>query len=243
MRGTRSDVRRPLLSRDAVAVWRISTAVAAGGAALQPLLAPEERERADRMPDPVARGRFVATRAALRTLLARHLGGDPAAFELRYGENGKPFLVRSGTADDLRFSVSHAGDLALIAFGIERDVGVDIERVRRPRYADRIAARMFDAETCRLLAGLSPSEQTLVFHHAWTQREAFVKAVGGSLFVTEDPLAFRWPRPHHDVQHARDGSDWTVAVLSPGAGYIATVVALGAADRIEEHHWDSTHDR
>lgn len=237
-KGTVSDDPGPVLSRAAISVWRVSTAFAGAAETLRALLAPDERERADRMPDPIARARFVVTRASLRRLLARELGGDPGAFELRYGANGKPFLVRSGVADVLRFSVSHAGDLALIALGMDRDVGVDIERVRRPRYGDRIAERLFDPTTCRLLAGLPPAEWTHVFHHAWTQREAFVKAVGGTIFATADPLAFRWPRPHRDVQRVRDGGEWTVAVLKPGAGYVASLVARGVADRIDEHHWN-----
>jgi 4'-phosphopantetheinyl transferase len=237
-KGRVSDVPTPVLRGDTISVWRVSTAFAGAAEALRALLAPDERDRADRMPDPVARARFVVTRASLRRLLAHELGGDPIAFELRYGATGKPFLVRRGEADALRFSVSHAGDLALIALCRGRDVGVDIESVRRPRYGVRIAERLFDAATCRLLDGLPPADWTDVFLHAWTQREAFVKAVGGSIFGTEDPLAFRWPRPHHDVQRVRDGDEWTVAVLTPGAGYVASLVARGVADRIDEHHWN-----
>ena len=229
---------RPTLSRRTIEVWRVPIDPAGPADALRALLSQEERLRADALPDPRIRSRFVGTRAALRLLLGRHLGGEPSAFELRYGVNGKPFLFRHGAADGLRFSVSHAADLALVALALGRDVGVDIERVRVARHADRIATRLFDGHTCALLGRLAGDDHTLAFHHAWTQREAYVKTVGGSVFGTRDPLAFHWPRPHRDVQRGDGGTAWTVAVLEPGPGYVASLVAEGEAESITEQDWD-----
>lgn len=212
-------------------VWRVRTN-AVDATPLEWLLADEERARAARLVDDVRRARFVVTRAALRRILCGYTGSPPTAVELRYGASGKPYLRDDGAPHALRFSVSHAGDLALLAFALDRDVGIDLERTRPPRHPARIAARLFDDETRRLLEALPPAERTLAFHHAWTQREAYVKAVGGTLFRTEDPLRLRWPRPERDVQRVPGGAVWTTAVLEPESGYVATVVIAGEPERI-----------
>lgn len=224
------------LSPGTVEVWRLRTT----GIDVRPLesvLARDERTRAASLFDDVRRSRFVLTRTALRRILCTYIGGEPSALELRYGPAGKPYLVRDGAAHTLRFSVSHAGDLALLAFGLGRDLGVDIERARPPRRPGRIAARLFDSETQQLLERLPPAERTLAFHNAWTQREAYVKAIGGTVFGTHDPLSLRWPRPDRDVHRVPGGGVWTIAALRPAEGYIASLVVAGEADRIVEHEY------
>ena len=46
-------------------------------------------------------------------------------------------------ASDLRFNLSHSQDLAMYAFVLERDVGVDIETVRADIANERIAENFF----------------------------------------------------------------------------------------------------
>jgi 4'-phosphopantetheinyl transferase len=226
------------LSPATVEVWRVRTA-AIDPRPLETVLADEERVRAARLVDDVHRTRFVVTRAALRRILCAYTGGDPAAVELRYGASGKPYLEGGGAAHALRFSVSHAGDLALLAFALDRDIGIDVERARPPRRPGRIAARLFDGATRRLLEGLPPAERTLAFHHAWTQREAYVKAVGGTVFRTHDPLRLHWPRPEREVHRVPGGAVWTTAALRPAAGYIATLVVAGEPGPIVERDGDA----
>ncbi|HET8862559.1 MAG TPA: hypothetical protein VFM94_04845 [Solirubrobacterales bacterium] len=112
-----------------------------------------ERDRAAGMGSAVGR-RWVAARWALRGVLGRYLEEEPAEIGLRFGERGKPALADSQAS--LRFNLSHSGELALIAIGVEREVGVDIERV-----------------------GSKPAD----FYVAWTQREATAKCLGTGLWA------------------------------------------------------------
>jgi 4'-phosphopantetheinyl transferase len=116
-----------------------------------------ERERAGLIVRPEARRRWVAARSALRDVLARYLGEDPARIELRLGERGKPMLAAPDAT--LRFNLSHSGERALIAVSGELEVGVDIQRMRRGRERERPAA----------------------FHAAWARREAIAKCHGTGL--------------------------------------------------------------
>jgi phosphopantetheinyl transferase len=60
--------------------------------ALPPLLAEEERQRAARFRQQADRTRFICGRAALRILLAEHLGLPAAGFRFAITPKGKPYL-------------------------------------------------------------------------------------------------------------------------------------------------------
>lgn len=70
------------------------------------------------------RVRSVATRAALRRLLAAHLRQAPHALRFVSNRHGKPRLPDEAGID---FNVSHAGGFALIALSNNGALGVDIE--------------------------------------------------------------------------------------------------------------------
>ena len=64
--------------------------------------------------------------APLETVLARYTGVDPGSLILELTPQGKPVLPGSR----LRFNLAHSGEVALVAVARDRDVGVDVERVR-----------------------------------------------------------------------------------------------------------------
>lgn len=103
------------------------------------------------------RRRWVAARWALRQVLGRYLEQDPDAIELRLGERGKPMLAEPFAA--LRFNLSHSGELALIAVCRDREVGVDVQRMRGRR------------------------ERPAAFYAGWTRREAVAKCHGVGLWA------------------------------------------------------------
>src|SRR5688572_27002954 len=130
------------LGEGQIHVWRASLALPRGDMARAwALLSPEERRRALRMRFPVLRGRSVASRAILRTLLGRYLGVAAGEVPLTVEADGRPVL--DATDSRVRFSVSHAGPLALYAFAVDRAVGVDVERMKREVPFDRLASRFF----------------------------------------------------------------------------------------------------
>jgi phosphopantetheinyl transferase len=93
---------------------------------LRGFLSPEEITRAARFIDRRAMGHFVLGRAALRRLLGERLRVEPSELQFRYGAFGKPELAGS---EGLHFSVSHSGDLVVIAIA-SRIIGVNIEFFR-----------------------------------------------------------------------------------------------------------------
>jgi len=111
----------------------------------------EERERAEQfLREGVAR-RWVAARWALRRVLGDYLEVVPAEVRLEIGEYGKPRLPRGSGP---QFNLSHSEGLALVAVA-DRDVGVDVERIRPKRPAD--------------------------FYAEWARHEAQLKCLGTGL--------------------------------------------------------------
>lgn len=135
-----------------------------------------ERERAARLAAPRQRRRWIASRWAVRGVLARYLGRDPAEIELRLGECGKPMLAELSLS--LRFNLSHSGDLAVVAVSGEREVGVDVERIEPRKNLLTLARRALPTEDAAAVEAAAPEERLAIFHAAWARREAVAKCLG-----------------------------------------------------------------
>ena len=110
----------------------------------------EERDawRASRFRFERDRRRYLASRLALRHLLAAALGADLAALRLAEDGNGKPCLVDE--PDRCHFNLSHSGGLALIALSRAAPVGVDLELAGMMEAdGDLVAACLCPAERCQ----------------------------------------------------------------------------------------------
>jgi 4'-phosphopantetheinyl transferase len=168
----------------------------------------EERSRAGRLRLERDRRRFIVTRGQVRCLLAFKLGVSPSDIELENGQLGKPHLARGMAANNLRFSVSRSGDVAVIALSTKQEVGVDIEAVLPVPEANEIAALSFSGSEYESYAALDPEDRLEGFLQRWTRLEAISKALGCGL-----GQSFSW-----------DEKDWVVREFVPRPGYIGSVV-------------------
>jgi 4'-phosphopantetheinyl transferase len=171
---------------------------------LEALLQPEESERAARFRFPEHRGRFIAARGILRTILGIHLGCEPQSLRFEYGRHGKPGLAEpAGTR--LEFNLSHSAGLAIYAVALGRRVGVDVERIQPAGSWLQIAKQYFTAAESAELAGLPGEAMRNRFFEMWSAKEARLKALGSGL---------RFP-----LEDAGDATAWPVIQLSPMPGY------------------------
>jgi 4'-phosphopantetheinyl transferase len=149
-------------------------------------LSKQERERADRYRRDRDRTVFVLARARLRELIAERLSIRPNEVEFRFGMNGKPSLTPEFAAGDLRFNVSHSGDVVAYAFSIGKEIGIDIEAIRDFPDADRVAMHAFSECERRSYYSLAGEKRAVGFFNCWTRKEAFVKALGLGLSCSPD---------------------------------------------------------
>jgi 4'-phosphopantetheinyl transferase len=133
------------------------------------LLSPDEKLRAARFRFEADRARWVRARSALRTILADCTAIPAADLQFILGRHGKPGLAGGSY---IEFSLSHAGNWAMVAVTRSVPVGIDIERIR-----DNV-----DIAALLRRVGVTdlPEDRTSLFR-AWNRREAMTKAVGGAL--------------------------------------------------------------
>ncbi len=191
-----------------------------------------ERARAARFLVPAPRRQFVAARGILRRLLARYLRCDIADVGFAFGNQGKPYLAGQYSAD-VRFNVSHSGDLILLAFARGREVGVDIERIHFLQAGDAVAERFFTLPEAHRIRRLPESERERAFFHHWVRKEAFVKAVGKGiasglssevevLSCADDP-----PPAVCNVIEPHQGTRWRLFSFELGTHYLGALSAAG----------------
>ncbi len=142
-----------------------------------PLLSPEERDRAERIQMPVARRRFVVGRGLLRRWLGAYLGQDPADISLVYGSYGKPDLVPVMAAPVV-FNLAHSGSVLVMAFGLGDPIGVDVEQVRPHPQMERVIQRRFSPHEQYHCQQAPSSKKLRTFLEIWTAKEACLKAQG-----------------------------------------------------------------
>jgi 4'-phosphopantetheinyl transferase len=161
------------------------------------VLSGEERSRADGYKVRESRDVFTLARGLLRIELSRRLAVETGDIQFDVRASGKPD-VRPGRQGrpDWRFSVSHTGPHAAVAFALGLDVGIDIERLDRKVNPLEIAKRYFTPRERAALEGFPAQARTRAFFAGWTRKEAIVKARGhtmaeslATLSVDVDPLA------------------------------------------------------
>jgi 4'-phosphopantetheinyl transferase len=221
----------PELTPGSVQVWWAQ--VADADRAPMTLLSVAERSRRDTYRQQIDQDRFAIGALLVRLLLAVHTATDAATLpvdrtcEICARPHGRPTLPGS----DLRVSVSHAGDRIAVACGRVAALGVDVEPAAPP--AD--AAAM-------LRAVLSPDEHTEPerFMSYWTRKESVLKATGDGLRVpmtdvtvtaADLPPALLAFRGRPDLPDRT-----TMATLSPGGDYIASLAVIDVPDLgVSEH--------
>jgi 4'-phosphopantetheinyl transferase len=189
------------------------------------MLSPEELQRAERFRFEHLRHSYTRSRGSLRLLLAHYLGLPPNEIQLICRPKGKPILRDSSQID---FNASHSGQMALYAFTVGCELGIDVEQIRRLDDAESIAARFFSTAEASELLSLTPEQRGPAFFRCWTRKEAYVKAVGDGLAIPLNrfQVTLLPGIPARFVQLASDmgtAADWTLEHLELAPGYLGAL--------------------
>lgn len=208
------------------------------GDRLAGVLSVEELARAERFAQDVHRARFVCARGVLRLVLGQLLRVAPAEVGIRAGRNGKPELA-SHHASRVHFNLSHSEDRAVVALCVSREVGVDVERVRRDVDTSEIALRFFAAGESAALLATPEADRRAAFFRCWTGKESYLKARGDGLLARLDafevepaarPVRLRW-----SSLAAGDVTRWSMASFDLDADHVAALTVEGTPSAI--HRW------
>ena len=210
---------------------------------LERMLPDAEIRRAARQPFEARRRDLVISGAALRSILASYLEADPGAVRFSIDRGGKPRLDATWNTMPLSFNLSHSRGRALVAVTLEREVGVDLERLRRDLPIDRLASRFFAPREIAALRSTPEELRAAAFFACWTRKEAFVKATGAGIFrqslqsfaVTVDPGP--GPVPLVIPGHENEAGRWRLESIAAPPGYAAAVAVEGPF-RVRRFRWD-----
>ena len=204
-------------------------------------LAEDERQRAERIRDPVQRRLFIGGRAALRQILSQYLNQPPRALRVSSGAGIKPTL---GPDSALRFNVSRCRNLQLCALAENAPVGVDLEHVDDAGLRE-VASTYFTPPERAWVRSQPVTGQPAALARLWTIKEACLKALGTGLqrplHTVRIPLTPGVPiaDASQSVRVEIDGDGaWRVWLVTPSPGWTG---AIAAADRAWTlRHFDLT---
>jgi 4'-phosphopantetheinyl transferase len=198
------------------------------------LLAPDERDRADRFHFTVDRDRYVAGRARLRRHLSARTGVAPDEVKLRVGPQGKPSLAEDVAVE---FNLSHSGGRAVLAVSDGPMVGIDIEAGQTGIAEERIAEYFFAPAEVNHLESLDREQRDRAFLECWTRKEAYLKGKGGGLSLPLDGFEVAFgpgqnARLLSTTENPDDTNAWSLVDLTPYVpeGFVAALAVEAAND-------------
>ncbi len=215
-----------VLDESNVYIWPLRTACSQHVTKqFERILTPDEMNRAERFQFSHHRQSYTVVRGALKFLIAGYIGASPAFVRLEYGKRGKPSIREHF---GLNFNTSHSGGLAVFAFALNSEIGIDLELIRPlPDMCD-LATRFFCREETEELMDVPADQRERAFFLCWTRKEAYIKAVGDGLYLALDsfrvtlhpdaPVAF--VHLDHDRFAARA---WSLHNVNVAPGYAAAV--------------------
>jgi 4'-phosphopantetheinyl transferase len=208
---------------------------------LRAILSPEEKRQETRFRFERDRLRYLATRALVRTVLARYAAIAPADWVFAEDGYGRPHIANPGMeAANLSFNISHAHSLIVLGVADGRALGVDVENVERDAPLD-IADQFLSPGEVAALAALSPDRQRDRFFEYWTFKESYIKARGMGLSLPLHNFSFQFPSDTSvtitvDATLTDRAEQWQLWQFRPAAEYMVAVCAertiAGPADLV-----------
>jgi len=226
------------LGPDEIHVWRASLACESATLhRLEATLAEDEKSRAQRFLFERDRNHYVAGRGILRDLLGKYLSCAPAGLRFRYGPQKKPALDGEATPMSARFNLSHSHGLAVFAFSLGREVGIDLEFIRPDFATDDIAARFFSAGELAELRALPAELRAEGFFLCWTRKEAYVKARGAGLHIPLESFSVSLTPGEPERLVSPDSQQWTIWSFQPAPGFVGAILGEGSGCRVCRFDW------
>jgi len=194
-----------------------------------------EQARAKRFHFDKDRFAFIMARGALRAILGKYSGNDPAKIHFFYSGHGKPY---TNFSPKLNFNLSHSGDYALLGLVREYNIGVDVELIRSNLATEDIATRYFSKDEAQVFRQLPENQKVEAFFNCWSRKEAVIKCDGRglSLGLSEFDVTLSPDLPGQLIRASWLGNEvnnWRMCALSVDPDYSACLVVDGKIKEIE----------
>jgi 4'-phosphopantetheinyl transferase len=190
------------------------------------MLSPDELKVASKFFFDRDRNRYIVGRGTLRSILARYLDIHPQKILIVQGQYGKPLL--DNNPQQIEFNLSHSQNLALFAFTIGHQIGIDVESILPIPDFENTARTFLSSNEMKAFLQLPDEIRLHGFYSVWTRKEALSKAlgvgIGNALEKLEISIA---PNEKPTLKETHrvivNGSDWHLLDLRPAPDFIATL--------------------
>jgi 4'-phosphopantetheinyl transferase len=238
-----STVHPVVIDPDEVYVWLLCLNDPHATTRLYPILSAEEKQRAAQFRFDRDRDRFIVARGGLRLILGWCLDLPPYELTFAYSAYGKPALPKGLSRHDLRFNISHSGEIAVLGVANGRELGIDIEQIRHDVDMELVATRFFSAAEQAALQEVPKNRKLDSFYACWTRKEAFIKALGQGLSLPLDSFDVSLtPGLPPQILAARSEPQpwlrWSLQEINVGPGYQACLAVEGRIGKL--HMWEAS---
>jgi len=187
--------------------------------------------------------RFIVSHAVLRTLLGRAAGIPAPEVKFENGPGVKPVLEPSSSRP-IHFSLSRSEELVLIGLGA-RPLGVDIEWLGKRFDVRELAKDVLSRREQEALKQVSLAHQLEAFLRCWTQKEAYLKAIGTGLYVSPAGIEVCFTPTESAGLKSLFGDEsaaarWVIDIVTPHEDYIAAVAIFGRQWRVTMTAFDTS---
>ncbi|MEW4924159.1 4'-phosphopantetheinyl transferase superfamily protein [Algibacter sp. 2305UL17-15] len=177
----------------------------------------------------------VITRGVLRLLTSKYLKINPEDIKFKYGKFGKPDFDFD---TPLKFNVSHAGDLAVIGFVNNYDIGIDVEYIKGDFDVLEIVDNYFSKQEIKTLNSIPKTLQTEAFYRGWTRKEAFIKGKSLGLSFPLDSFSISIDSDEkakltETLWDEHEKELWQIIPFKTEADYKAAVAIKGNIDSVK----------
>ena len=179
----------------------------------------------------------------LRTLLGRAAGIAPVELAFRREPGLKP-VMEARLSRPLHFSLSRSEELALIGLA-SRPIGVDIEWLGKTVDTEVMSDFVFSDRERAAFRRLDPSDRQKAFLQCWTQKEAYLKAVGLGLYISPATVEVGFGSEEAAglktiAGDSRAAACWHIDLVVPREGYIGAVASQGSLWRTRVRAFDTS---
>ncbi len=221
-----------ILESNDVHIWRLELNLPINKVnLLRNILTKDEQKKADKFRFEHLQHRFTLTRATLRIILGKYLQISPKQVEFSYGSKGKPSLVPFLNNQSIEFNLSHSEDIALYGFSKNRNIGIDIEKIRSNCDVEQLAKRFFTPREYHIISELKGRKQQQAFFQAWTSKEAYLKAIGEGLVGGLDQIEIDLSSENRKLVNIKDEEksiiNWNLFAIDINDDYLATLAVEG----------------
>lgn len=182
------------------------------------VLSPEEQHKAQQFKPPTLQHHQRRSRIALRLILAQHTHQAPQDLDIQTTPMGKPFLPKHS----LHFNLSHSGEQALIGIA-NTPIGIDIEYIKMDsKNVQELAPSVMHPMELAQFLKLSGREQIVFFYTQWTQKEAYLKAIGTGLLQAPNTLRASYGQMVQSLENIHD-EDWYTHPVDVSENHVGSV--------------------